>query len=80
MPALGCRKVNQLLQPVERTCEKVSNDPADATNNATERLIRLTLEIRAKTVRGLGPCTRYWLIRIWPAGDDQGRCDLRNVV
>lgn len=45
-------KVNQLLQHVERTWEKVSDDPADATNNVTGRLIGLTLKIRTKTMRG----------------------------
>ena len=46
-------KVNQLLQHVERTWQKVSSDPVDPTNNATERVIGLTFNIRAKTMRGL---------------------------
>jgi hypothetical protein len=45
-------KINQLLQHVERTWQKVSSDPVDPTNNVTERLIGLTLKIRAKTMRG----------------------------
>ena len=45
-------KVNQLLQHVERTWQKVSDDPVDPTNNATERVIGLTFKIRAKTMRG----------------------------
>jgi len=45
-------KVNQLLQHVERTWDKVSNDPVDPTNNVTERMIGLTFKIRAKTMRG----------------------------
>jgi len=54
---IGCRKgllwkINQLLQHVERTWEKVSDDAEDATNNVTERIIGLNLKIRAKTMRG----------------------------
>jgi hypothetical protein len=45
-------KVNQLLQHVERTWERVSDDPLDPTNNVTERLIGLTFKIRSKTMRG----------------------------
>jgi hypothetical protein len=45
-------KINQLLQHVERTWDHVSNDPADATNNATERVIGLRFKIRSKTMRG----------------------------
>jgi hypothetical protein len=40
-------KMNQLLQHVERTWAKVSNDPADPTNNATERIIGLTFKPQA---------------------------------
>ena len=32
--------------------EKVSDDPADATNNVTEQMIGLMFKIRAKTMRG----------------------------
>jgi hypothetical protein len=45
-------KCNQLLQHVERTWARVSDDPRDPTNNTTERLIGLTFKIRAKTMRG----------------------------
>jgi hypothetical protein len=45
-------KINQLLQHVERTWAKVSDDPTDATNNVTERVIGLTFKIRSKTMRG----------------------------
>jgi len=45
-------KVNQLLQHVERTWAKVSDDPVDPTNNMTERMIGLTFKIRSKTMRG----------------------------
>jgi hypothetical protein len=52
-PAQGLPwKVNQLLQHIERTWEKVSDDPVDPTNNTTERLIGLTFKIRSKTMRG----------------------------
>lgn len=54
---INCRdgvlwKANQLLQHIERTWASVSRDPADATNNTTERLIGLTYKIRTKTMRG----------------------------
>ena len=45
-------RINQLLQHVERTWGKVSDDPVDPTNNVTERIIGLTFKIRAKTMRG----------------------------
>jgi len=45
-------KINQLLQHVERTWAKVSDDPVDPTNNATERVIGLTYKIRSRTMRG----------------------------
>jgi hypothetical protein len=51
-------KVNQLLQHVERTREKVSDDRADPTHNAPERLIGLTFKIRAKTMRGVKSRTK----------------------
>lgn len=75
-------KVNQLLQHVERTWPKVSDDPADATNNVTERLIGLTLKIRAKTMRGFKseakvPAHPYLasLLR-----GDYGVCDMRKII
>jgi transposase-like protein len=54
---INCRhgllwKVNQLLQQVDRTWQRVSRDPTDATNNTTERLMGLNYKIRAKTMRG----------------------------
>jgi len=75
-------KVNQLLQHVERTWEKVSDDPVDPTNNATERVIGLTFKIRSKTMRGFKamhkvvchPYLSYFL------RGEQGVCDLRKVI
>jgi transposase-like protein len=75
-------KVNQLLQHVERTWEKVSSDPADPTNNDTERLIGLTFKIRAKTMRGFKsmrkvlahPHLAYHL------RGNGGACDLCKVI
>jgi len=60
-------KVNQLLQHVERTWAQVSDDPVDPTNNATERLIGLTLKIRAKTMRGFKSPAKVLAIRTCPA-------------
>ena len=75
-------KVNQLLQHVERTWEKVSDDPLDATNNVTERLIGLTLKIRAKTMRGFKSKTKVlahpYLASFLRGADDL--CDLRKVI
>lgn len=75
-------KVNQLLQHVERTWEKVSTDPVDPTNNVTERIIGLTFKIRAKTMRGfkaepkaLGHAYLSSFLR-----GDNGICDLRKVI
>jgi hypothetical protein len=75
-------KVNQLLQHVERTWEKVSDDPVDPTNNMTERLIGLTFKIRSKTMRGFKarhkvlahPYLAFFL------RGQAGLCDLRHVV
>jgi hypothetical protein len=75
-------KVNQLLQHVERTWEKVSDDPVDPTNNATERLIGLTLKIRAKTMRGF-KSMRKVLAHPYLAFYLRGRagtCDLRKII
>jgi len=75
-------KVNQLLQHVERTWGKVSDDPLDATNNATERLIGLTLKIRAKTMRGFKAKAKVlahaYLASVMRGHD--GSCDLRKVI
>lgn len=75
-------KVNQLLQHVERTWEKVSDDPLDPTNNATERLIGLTLKIRSKTMRGFKSMAKVLThphLSFHLRGQ-QGVCDLRMVV
>jgi hypothetical protein len=75
-------KVNQLLQHVERTWEKVSDDPADPTNNATERLIGLTFQIRAKTTRGFKSMPKvlaHPFLSSFLRGRD-GVCDLRKVI
>lgn len=75
-------KVNQLLQHVERTWEKVSDDPADPTNNATERLIGLTYKIRSKTVRGFKSDEKvlsHPILSSFLRGQD-GVCDLRKVI
>ena len=76
-------KVNQLLQHVERTWDKVSDDPIDPTNNVTERLIGLTYKIRAKTMRGFKAHHKvlaHPYLSSFLRGDDQGRCDLQKVV
>ena len=75
-------KVNQLLQHVERTWEKVSDDPQDPTNNATERLIGLTLKIRAKTMRGFKAMHKVLThphLAFFLRGS-AGVCDLRKVI
>jgi len=75
-------KVNQLLQHVERTWEKVSDDPADPTNNATERMIGLTFKIRAKTMRGFKSMKKalaHPRLAFFLRGQD-GVCDLRKVI
>lgn len=75
-------KVNQLLQHVERTWEKVSDDPTDPTNNATERLIGLTFKIRSKTMRGFKAMHKV-LAHPYLASYLRGQgglCDLRKVI
>ena len=75
-------KVNQLLQHVERTWEKVSDDPVDPTNNATERLIGLTFKIRAKTMRGFKAMHKvigHPYLAFYLRGQE-GICDLRKVI
>jgi hypothetical protein len=75
-------KVNQLLQHVERTWEKVSDDPADPTNNATERLIGLTFKIRSKTMRGFKSMDKVLAhphLSFFLRGQE-GVCDLRKVI
>ena len=75
-------KVNQLLQHIERTWERVAHGPGDATNNVTERIIGLTYKIWAKTMRG----SKRWdkvlahpYLSEFLRGED-GICDLRQVV
>jgi len=71
-------KVNQLLQHVERTWEKVSDDPADPTNNATERLIGLTFKIRSKTMRGFKSMAKVMThpcLAFFPRSSE-GTCDI----
>ena len=75
-------KINQLLQHVERTWEQVSNDPSDATNNVTERLIGLTFKIRTKTMRGFKTEQKvlsHPYLSSFLRGED-GLCDLRKVI
>ena len=75
-------KVNQLLQHVERTWEKVSDDPVDPTNNATERLIGLTFKIRAKTMRGFKSMHKvlsHPYLAFYLRGH-AGLCDLQKVI
>ena len=75
-------KVNQLLQHVERTWSKVSDDPADPTNNATERMIGLTFKIRAKTMRGFKAMHKvlaHPYLAFYLRGQE-GICDLRKVI
>jgi len=76
------RKVNQLLQHIERTWQKVSSDEADRTNNAIERIIGLDYKIRAKTVRGFKSWDKvlaHSYLSEFIRGTD-GICDLRKVV
>ncbi len=75
-------KINQLLQHVERTWEQVSDDPRDPTNNATERIIGLTLKIRAKTMRGFKSQKKvlaHPYLTSFLRGQD-GACELRKVI
>jgi len=84
---INCRKgilwkVNQLLQHIERTWEHVSCDPADATNNATERVIGLDYKMRVKTTRGMKKTDKilnHCYLSEYLRGRD-GLCDLRKVV
>jgi transposase-like protein len=75
-------KINQLLQHVERTWAKVSDDPVDPTNNVTERLIGLTFKIRTKTMRGfkaLHKAVAHPYLASFLRGQD-GVCDLRKII
>jgi len=75
-------KINQLLQHIERTWEKVSADPRDPTNNTTERIIGLTFKIRSKTMRGFKAQHKvlaHPYLSSFLRGQE-GLCDLRQVV
>jgi hypothetical protein len=75
-------KANQLLQHIERTWSSVSRDPADPTNNTTERLIGLTYKIRAKTMRGFksrDKALAHPYLAAFLRGI-AGVCDLRMVI
>jgi hypothetical protein len=75
-------KIHQLLQHLERTWERVSDDPADATNNATEQTMGLTYKIRAQTMRGfksLAKALAHPYLSFYLRGQ-HGVCDLRQVV
>lgn len=84
---INCRrgllwKVNQLLQHIERTWEHVSSEPADATNNTTERLIGLDYKIRAKTTRGMKSMAKI-LNNCYLSEYLRGQyavCDLQKVI
>lgn len=84
---INCRKgllwkANQLLQHIERTWSSVSRDPADPTNNTTERIIGLTYKIRAKTMRGFKSWDKalaHPYLSQFLRGTD-GVCDLRKVI
>jgi hypothetical protein len=75
-------KVNQLLQHVERTWEKVSDDPVDPTNNVTERMIGLSSKIRSKTMRGFKSMHKvlaHPFLACYLRGQG-GTCDLRKLI
>lgn len=84
---INCRsgvlwKVNQLLQHIERTWDKVNKGGPDRTNNATERLIGLNYKIRAKTMRGFKSWPKainHCYLSEYLRGRD-GVCDLRKVI
>jgi hypothetical protein len=75
-------KVNQLLQHVERSWTKVSDDPRDATNNVAERIIGLTFKIRAKTMRGFKSkqkVVNHAYLASFLRGEG-GVCEMRKVI
>ncbi|KPL23027.1 MAG: hypothetical protein AMJ75_06965 [Phycisphaerae bacterium SM1_79] len=84
---INCRngllwKANQLLQHIERSWSSVSRDPADPTNNLTERLIGLDYKIRTKTMRGFKSWDKalaHPYLSEFLRGTD-GLCDLRRVI
>jgi transposase-like protein len=84
---INCRrgllwKANQLLQHIERSWHSVSRDPADPTNNVTERIIGLDYKIRTKTMRGFKSWDKalaHPYLSEFIRGTD-GLCDLRRVI
>lgn len=75
-------KINQLLQHVERTWQKVSDDPLDPTNNVTEQIIGLTFKIRSKTMRGFkaeSKVLNHPYLASFLRGEE-GISDLRKVI
>lgn len=75
-------EINKLLQHVERTWSRVSDDPLDATNNATERVIGLTFKIRAKTMRGFKSGRKvlaHPYLSSFLRGEG-GMCELQKVI
>ena len=75
-------EINKLLQHVERTWRQVSDDPLDATNNATERVIGLTFKIRAKAMRGFKSDRKvlaHPYLSSFLRGED-GICDVQKVI
>jgi len=61
---------------------RAAADPVDGTNNATERIIGLTLKIRCKTMRSLKSQVKV-LARPYLTSflrGDKGVCDLRKVI
>lgn len=72
-----------MLQHVGRTWEKVSNDPLDATNNVTERIIGVTFKIRTRTMRGFKSQKKvlaHPYLASFLRGNGDGVYDLRKVV
>jgi len=84
---INCRrglhfKANQPLQHTKRTWSRVSSEDGDRTNNATEQIIVLDYNIRAKTTRGLKNIEKvlcHCYLAEFLRGSD-GLCDLRKVV
>lgn len=84
---INCRKgllwkANQLLQHIEWSWSSISRDPADPTNNVTERIIGLDYKIRTKTMRGFknwDKALAHPYLSEFLRGTD-GLCDLRKVI
>lgn len=84
---INCRKgllwkANQLLQHIERGWSSISRDPADPTNNVSERIIGLDYKIRTKTMRGFkndDKALAHPYLSEFLRGTD-GLCDLRKVI